>query len=60
MVHTPPSSNNVSFCTPEDYFKCADPALDFLVEKDQSECLCGTPCNLIKYSIATSIFLGGS
>lgn len=37
------------YCTPEQYKECADPALDFLVEKDQEYCVCEMPCNLTRY-----------
>lgn len=36
MVHTPPGYN-VTTCRPSQYQNCADPTLDWLVEKDQSE-----------------------
>ena len=42
MVHVPSEYNVTDYCSPDDYFQCADRALDWLVEKDQSECLCGT------------------
>ncbi|XP_067442876.1 acid-sensing ion channel 1B isoform X5 [Thunnus thynnus] len=37
------------YCTPEQYKECADPALDFLVERDNDYCVCETPCNLTRY-----------
>ncbi|XP_035644265.1 acid-sensing ion channel 1C-like isoform X2 [Oncorhynchus keta] len=46
MVHMPGTS---MVCTPEQYKDCADPALDFLVEKDNDYCVCETPCNMIRY-----------
>uniref|UniRef100_A0A8C9VSV6 Acid-sensing ion channel 1-like n=1 Tax=Scleropages formosus TaxID=113540 RepID=A0A8C9VSV6_SCLFO len=46
MVHMPGTS---SVCTPEQYKDCADPALDFLVEKDNNYCVCETPCNMTRY-----------
>ncbi|XP_062337082.1 acid-sensing ion channel 1C isoform X2 [Osmerus eperlanus] len=46
MVHMPGSS---TVCTPEQYKDCADPALDFLVEKDNDYCVCETPCNMTRY-----------
>lgn len=46
MVHMP---GNAPYCTPEQYKECADPALDFLVEKDNDFCVCETPCNLTRY-----------
>ncbi|MGH0172674.1 UNVERIFIED_CONTAM: hypothetical protein FKN15_063678 [Acipenser sinensis] len=38
------------YCTPEQYKECADPALDFLVEKDNDYCVCETPCNMTRYN----------
>ena len=35
MVHMP-VSYNVPYCTPQDYQQCADPALDWLVQKDNT------------------------
>nr|XP_033794442.1 acid-sensing ion channel 1 isoform X1 [Geotrypetes seraphini] len=46
MVHMP---GDASYCTPEQYKECADPALDFLVEKDSDYCVCDTPCNMTRY-----------
>ncbi|KAF7222370.1 acid-sensing ion channel 1C isoform X2 [Nothobranchius furzeri] len=46
MVHMPGTS---TVCTPEQYKECADPALDFLVEKDNDYCVCQTPCNMTRY-----------
>ncbi|XP_073796313.1 acid-sensing ion channel 1C isoform X3 [Danio rerio] len=46
MVHMPGTS---TVCTPEQYKDCADPALDFLVEKDNDYCVCDTPCNMTRY-----------
>ncbi|XP_066573547.1 acid-sensing ion channel 1C-like [Amia ocellicauda] len=46
MVHMP---GNSIVCTPEQYKECADPALDFLVEKDNDYCVCQTPCNMTRY-----------
>ncbi|KAM4740768.1 acid-sensing ion channel 1B isoform 1-T1 [Anableps anableps] len=46
MVHMP---GDAPYCTPEQYKECADPALDFLVEKDNDYCLCETPCNMTRY-----------
>uniref|UniRef100_A0A3B4AR76 Acid sensing ion channel subunit 1 n=1 Tax=Periophthalmus magnuspinnatus TaxID=409849 RepID=A0A3B4AR76_9GOBI len=46
MVHMPGTSR---VCTPEQYKDCADPALDFLVEKDNDYCVCETPCNMTRY-----------
>ncbi|XP_072423139.1 acid-sensing ion channel 1B isoform X1 [Chiloscyllium punctatum] len=46
MVHMP---GDAPYCTPEQYRECADPALEFLVEKDSSYCTCETPCNMTRY-----------
>uniref|UniRef100_A0A8C2JZ14 Uncharacterized protein n=1 Tax=Cyprinus carpio TaxID=7962 RepID=A0A8C2JZ14_CYPCA len=46
MVHMP---GDAPYCTPEQYKECADPALDFLVERDNGYCVCDTPCNLTRY-----------
>ncbi|XP_075707921.1 acid-sensing ion channel 1 isoform X1 [Rhinoderma darwinii] len=46
MVHMP---GDAAYCTPELYKECADPALDFLVEKDNDYCVCETPCNMTRY-----------
>ncbi|XP_066564413.1 acid-sensing ion channel 1B isoform X3 [Amia ocellicauda] len=46
MVHMP---GDAPYCTPEQYKECADPALDFLVEKDNNYCVCETPCNMTRY-----------
>ncbi|XP_064408395.1 acid-sensing ion channel 1 isoform X2 [Latimeria chalumnae] len=46
MVHMP---GDAPYCTPEQYKECADPALDFLVEKDNDFCVCETPCNTTRY-----------
>uniref|UniRef100_A0A2I3HX90 Acid sensing ion channel subunit 1 n=1 Tax=Nomascus leucogenys TaxID=61853 RepID=A0A2I3HX90_NOMLE len=42
-------TGDAPYCTPEQYKECADPALDFLVEKDQEYCVCEMPCNLTRY-----------
>ncbi|XP_058867541.1 acid-sensing ion channel 1B-like isoform X2 [Acipenser ruthenus] len=47
MVHMP---GDAPYCTPEQYKECADPALDFLVEKDNDYCVCETPCNMTRYN----------
>uniref|UniRef100_W5MDF1 Acid-sensing ion channel 1 n=1 Tax=Lepisosteus oculatus TaxID=7918 RepID=W5MDF1_LEPOC len=47
MVHMP--VGDAPYCTPEQYKECADPALDFLVEKDNNYCVCETPCNTTRY-----------
>uniref|UniRef100_U3JHI0 Acid-sensing ion channel 1 n=62 Tax=Passeriformes TaxID=9126 RepID=U3JHI0_FICAL len=46
MVHMP---GDAPYCTPEQYKECADPALDFLVEKDNEYCICEMPCNMTRY-----------
>ncbi|KAJ7322153.1 hypothetical protein JRQ81_018440 [Phrynocephalus forsythii] len=46
MVHMP---GNADICTPEQYKECADPALDFLVEKDTEFCSCRMPCQTVRY-----------
>ncbi|XP_053231053.1 acid-sensing ion channel 1 isoform X1 [Podarcis raffonei] len=46
MVHMP---GDAPYCTPEQYKECADPALDFLVEKDNDYCVCEMPCNVTRY-----------
>ncbi|XP_034725506.1 acid-sensing ion channel 1B isoform X1 [Etheostoma cragini] len=46
MVHMP---GDAPYCTPEQYKECADPALDFLVERDNDYCVCETPCNMTRY-----------
>ncbi|XP_014378697.2 acid-sensing ion channel 1 [Alligator sinensis] len=46
MVHMP---GDAPYCTPEQYKECADPALDFLVEKDNDYCICEMPCNVTRY-----------
>ncbi|XP_074990079.1 acid-sensing ion channel 1 isoform X1 [Calonectris borealis] len=46
MVHMP---GDAPYCTPEQYKECADPALDFLVEKDNEYCVCEMPCNVTRY-----------
>uniref|UniRef100_A0A671QQY2 Acid-sensing ion channel 1 n=1 Tax=Sinocyclocheilus anshuiensis TaxID=1608454 RepID=A0A671QQY2_9TELE len=46
MVHMP---GDAPYCTPEQYKECADPALDFLVERDNDYCVCDTPCNMTRY-----------
>ncbi|KAM4705250.1 acid-sensing ion channel 1C-like [Rhinophrynus dorsalis] len=46
MVHMP---GNATVCSPEQYGECADKELDFLVEKDNSYCVCETPCSTVRY-----------
>ncbi|XP_069509772.1 acid-sensing ion channel 1 isoform X1 [Ambystoma mexicanum] len=46
MVHMPGDS---PYCTPEQYKECADSALDFLVERDNTYCVCETPCKMTRY-----------
>ena len=48
-------SENMPFCTPDSYTKCADDALDELVQKDNSVCVCKTPCEVIRYSKQISL-----
>jgi len=43
------------FCSPDQYEKCADPALDELVQKDNSVCVCTTPCSVRRYSKEVSL-----
>ncbi|NWZ11604.1 ASIC1 protein, partial [Agelaius phoeniceus] len=43
------SPGDAPYCTPEQYKECADPALDFLVEKDNEYCICEMPCNMTRY-----------
>ncbi|XP_061442893.1 acid-sensing ion channel 3 isoform X2 [Rhineura floridana] len=52
MVHMP---GNANLCTPEQYKECADPALDFLVEKDSKFCSCQTPCETVRYGKELSV-----
>ncbi|XP_070800512.1 acid-sensing ion channel 3 [Pituophis catenifer annectens] len=52
MVHMP---GNANVCSPEQYKECADPALDFLVENDNSFCSCQTPCEMVRYSKELSV-----
>ncbi|XP_062976416.1 acid-sensing ion channel 3 isoform X3 [Elgaria multicarinata webbii] len=52
MVHMP---GNANICTPEQYKECADPALDFLVEKDNEFCSCQTPCETVRYGKELSV-----
>ncbi|XP_053705555.1 acid-sensing ion channel 1A-like isoform X1 [Synchiropus splendidus] len=47
MVHMP---GDAPYCTPELYKECADPALDFLVQRDNNYCSCETPCNMTRFS----------
>ena len=54
MVHMP-KAFKVPNCSPQDYSTCADKALDWLVEKDNSICICGTPCTNTRYSLSTSM-----
>ncbi|XP_077159643.1 acid-sensing ion channel 3 isoform X3 [Paroedura picta] len=52
MVHMPGDAN---ICTPEQYKECADPALNFLVEKDSDYCLCQTPCETVRFGKELSV-----
>ncbi|XP_032819007.1 acid-sensing ion channel 1-like isoform X1 [Petromyzon marinus] len=47
MVHMP---GDAPYCTPEQYKECANPALMFLVEKDDDYCACEMPCNIKRYA----------
>ncbi|XP_067385628.1 acid-sensing ion channel 1 isoform X3 [Emydura macquarii macquarii] len=46
MVHM---RGDAPYCTPEQYKECADPALDFLLEKDNDYCICEMPCNVTRF-----------
>ncbi|XP_074791757.1 acid-sensing ion channel 1 isoform X1 [Natator depressus] len=46
MVHM---RGDAPYCTPEQYKECADPALDFLLEKDNDYCVCEMPCNVTRF-----------
>uniref|UniRef100_A0ACB8FW12 Uncharacterized protein n=2 Tax=Sphaerodactylus townsendi TaxID=933632 RepID=A0ACB8FW12_9SAUR len=52
MVHMP---GNANICTPELYKECADPALNFLVEKDNEFCRCQTPCETMRFGKELSV-----
>ncbi|XP_015682651.1 acid-sensing ion channel 1-like [Protobothrops mucrosquamatus] len=52
MVHMP---GNANVCSPEQYKECADPALEFLVEKDNDFCSCLMPCEAVRYSKELSV-----
>ncbi|OCT57718.1 hypothetical protein XELAEV_18003176mg [Xenopus laevis] len=45
MVHMP---GNATVCSPDQY-ECADSQLDFLVEEDNTYCVCDTPCRTVRY-----------
>uniref|UniRef100_A0A8C4NJT9 Acid sensing ion channel subunit 1 n=1 Tax=Eptatretus burgeri TaxID=7764 RepID=A0A8C4NJT9_EPTBU len=47
MMHMP---GDAPMCTPSQYRNCADPALNFLTEKDSEYCLCKTPCNMTRFA----------
>nr|XP_008172064.1 acid-sensing ion channel 1 isoform X2 [Chrysemys picta bellii] len=42
-------TGDAPYCTPEQYKECADPALDFLLEKDNDYCVCEMPCNVTRF-----------
>ncbi|XP_075894583.1 acid-sensing ion channel 2 isoform X1 [Nelusetta ayraudi] len=47
MVHMP---GDASYCTPEQYKDCAEPALAKLSAMESSSCMCRTPCNMTRYN----------
>uniref|UniRef100_A0A674P3K0 Acid-sensing (proton-gated) ion channel 2 n=1 Tax=Takifugu rubripes TaxID=31033 RepID=A0A674P3K0_TAKRU len=47
MVHMP---GDASYCTPEQYKDCAEPALAKLSAVENSNCMCRTPCNMTRYN----------
>uniref|UniRef100_A0A671VSW7 Acid-sensing (proton-gated) ion channel 2 n=1 Tax=Sparus aurata TaxID=8175 RepID=A0A671VSW7_SPAAU len=47
MVHMP---GDASYCTPEQYKDCAEPALAKLSAVESSNCMCRTPCNMTRYN----------
>ncbi|XP_017274913.1 acid-sensing ion channel 2 isoform X2 [Kryptolebias marmoratus] len=47
MVHMP---GDASYCTPEQYKDCAEPALAKLSAVESSSCMCRTPCNMTRYN----------
>nr|XP_057904300.1 acid-sensing ion channel 2 isoform X1 [Doryrhamphus excisus] len=47
MVHMP---GDASYCTPEQYKDCAEPALAKLSAAESSSCMCRTPCNVTRYN----------
>ncbi|XP_055079602.1 acid-sensing ion channel 2 [Periophthalmus magnuspinnatus] len=47
MVHMP---GDASYCTPEQYKDCAEPALAKLSAVEGSSCMCRTPCNMTRYN----------
>uniref|UniRef100_A0A8C9Y2Z8 Acid-sensing (proton-gated) ion channel 2 n=1 Tax=Sander lucioperca TaxID=283035 RepID=A0A8C9Y2Z8_SANLU len=47
MVHMP---GDASYCTPEQYKDCAEPALAKLSAVERSNCMCRTPCNMTRYN----------
>ncbi|XP_030204408.1 acid-sensing ion channel 2 isoform X2 [Gadus morhua] len=47
MVHMP---GDASYCTPEQYKDCAEPALAKLSASESSNCMCRTPCNMTRYN----------
>ncbi|XP_056468046.1 acid-sensing ion channel 2 isoform X3 [Gadus chalcogrammus] len=47
MVHMP---GDASYCTPEQYKDCAEPALAKLSASESGNCMCRTPCNMTRYN----------
>uniref|UniRef100_A0A8C7Z987 Acid sensing ion channel subunit 2 n=1 Tax=Oryzias sinensis TaxID=183150 RepID=A0A8C7Z987_9TELE len=47
MVHMP---GDASYCTPEQYKDCAEPALAKLSTLESNSCVCRTPCNMTRYN----------
>ncbi|XP_053708439.1 acid-sensing ion channel 2 isoform X1 [Synchiropus splendidus] len=47
MVHMP---GDASYCTPEQYKDCAEPALAKLSALESNGCMCRTPCNMTRYN----------
>ncbi|XP_077475296.1 acid-sensing ion channel 2 isoform X1 [Stigmatopora argus] len=47
MVYMP---GDASYCTPEQYKDCAEPALAKLSAAESSSCMCRTPCNVTRYN----------
>ncbi|CAL8287890.1 unnamed protein product [Boreogadus saida] len=41
---------DASYCTPEQYKDCAEPALAKLSASESSNCMCRTPCNMTRYN----------
>uniref|UniRef100_A0A8C6USI8 Acid-sensing (proton-gated) ion channel 2 n=1 Tax=Neogobius melanostomus TaxID=47308 RepID=A0A8C6USI8_9GOBI len=47
MVYMP---GDASYCTPEQYKDCAEPALAKLSAVEGSSCMCRAPCNMTRYN----------